>query len=182
MAKEDKAADAGEAPKKSKKLLIIIVAVLLVVLIGGGAGAFLLLKKSDHADEEEVVVEKEKPRKKKGEKEAPPVFVPMEPPYTVNLAAEEGSAGDQYLQVSLSLHLEDALAAEGLKAYTPKLRNQVMILLSSKKASELLKPEGKAELAAQIREEINTVIEPPTKGKKAEYPVLEVLFTSFIIQ
>lgn len=182
MAKEEKPVEGGDAPKKSKKLLIIILA-LLVVVLGGGVGALLLLKKSEPVDEEEVVVEKEKPKKKKkGEKEPPPVFVAMDPPFTVNLAPGPQGGGDQYLQVALSLQVEDAAAGESMKAYTPKLRNKIMLLLSSKTAAELLTTEGKAKLAGEIREEINMVLDPPPKGKKAEFPVIDVLFTSFIIQ
>jgi flagellar FliL protein len=59
-----------------------------------------------------------------------------------------------------------------------------MLILSSKKASELAPREGKEALAEEIRESINGVIgETPTKGKKAaDEPIKEVLFTSFIIQ
>lgn len=177
MAKEEKAAEGAEAPpKKSKKLLIIIVAAVLVLVLGGGA-AFYLLKKGDHADDEEVATEKEaKPKKKKGEHEAPPVFIAMEP-FTVNLVPE---TGDQYLQVTLSLEAEDAGVGEKLKAYTPKLRNRIMLLLSDKKPSELAPREGKEALAVELRDAINTII--ATDAKKGEGPVKEVLFTSFIIQ
>ena len=69
----------------------------------------------------------------------------------------------------------------------PKIRNNIMLLLSSKKASELLPKEGKENLAEALKEEINDIIEPPKKNKKGEKissegPVKSVLFTSFIIQ
>lgn len=188
MAKEAKPAEDGaaEAPKKSKKLLIIILAVVLVVVLGGGAAAFMLLKKGDHADDEEAAEETVKPKekkKKKGDKEAPPVFVNLDP-FTVNLVPE---TGDQYLQVILSMELEDATAEPALKAQMPKIRNNITLLLSSKKASELMPKEGKEKLAENLKDEINSVIEPPTRNKKGELimpegPVKSVLFTSFIIQ
>lgn len=188
MAKEAKPAEDGaaEAPKKSKKLLIIILAVVLVVVLGGGAAAFMLLKKGDHADDEEAAEETVKPKekkKKKGDKEAPPVFVNLDP-FTVNLVPE---TGDQYLQVILSMELEDATAEPALKTQMPKIRNNITLLLSSKKASELMPKEGKEKLAENLKDEINSVIEPPTRNKKGELimpegPVKSVLFTSFIIQ
>lgn len=183
MAKDAKAAVEGAeaAPKKSKKLLIIILAVVLLVVLGGGA-AFMLLKKGDH---EEVAEETAKPKKKdkKKDAQAAPVFVNMEP-FTVNLVPE---TGDQYLQVVLSLEIEDAAADAALKAVMPKIRNNITLLLSSKKASELLPKEGKEQLAEALKDEINGVIEPPKKNKKGEVvppegPVKSVLFTSFIIQ
>lgn len=182
MAKEEKAADSVEAapPKKSKKLLIIIVAaVLFVVLVGGGAAFFLLKKGSENPDDEEVAVEKES--KKKGGKDAIPVYIPMDA-FTVNLVPE---TGDQYLQVTINVEAVDAAVGEKLKVHMPKLRNKIMLILSSKKASELAPREGKEQLAEEIKDSINSVIggEAPAKGKKAaEDPIKEVLFTSFIIQ
>ncbi len=189
MAKDAKPAEEGaEAPKKSKKLLIIIVAVVLLLVLGGGAAFFLLKKGDDHADDEEVAEETDKPAKKdkkdkKKEHEVPPVFVNLEP-FTVNLVPE---TGDQYLQVVLSLELDDPLSDPVLKAQMPKIRNNITLLLSSKKASELMPKEGKEHLAEDLKDEINSVIEPPKKNKKGELimpegPVKSVLFTSFIIQ
>ena len=105
-------------------------------------------------------------------------------PFTVNLVPE---TGDQYLQVALSLELEDIVEEPALKAVMPKIRNNITLLLSSKKASELMPKEGKEQLAESLRDEINSVIEPPKKNKKGELvmpegPVKSVLFTSFIIQ
>ena len=56
---------------------------------------------------------------------------------------------------------------EGIaKAVMPKIRNNITLLLSSKKASELLPKEGKEQLAEALKDEINGVIEPPKKNKK----------------
>lgn len=188
MAKDAKPAEEGvEAPpKKSKKLLIIILVAVLVVVLAGGGAAFFLLKKSDHAEDEETAEETAKPAKKKDkkkEKEAPPIFINLEP-FTVNLIPE---TGDQYLQVVLALELEDPTAEGDLKVRMPKVRNNITLLLSGKKASELLPKEGKEKLAENLKDEINAVIDPPAKGKKSEAapstgPVKSVLFTSFIIQ
>jgi flagellar FliL protein len=184
MAKDAKPAeDSGgtPAPKKSKKLLIIIIAVVVLVLGIGGAAAFLLMgKNADHGDEEEAATEKSKPasKKKKGEKEAPPAYVALEA-FTVNLIPE---AGDQFLQLIISVEVPDVKYADELKVYMPKLRNNIMLLLSDKKASQLITKEGKELLAAELRDQMNVVLDPTSKGKKAEGPIREVLFTSFIIQ
>jgi flagellar FliL protein len=71
-------------------------------------------------------------------------------------------------------------SGEQIKAYTPKIRNNVMLLLSTKKASELLTKEGKEKLAGEIRDQMNQVLAPNAKGY--DVPIREVLFTSFIIQ
>lgn len=175
MAKDAKnAAPTGgeEKPKSKGKLIIIIVAILVVVLAGGGAAAFFLLKNND-ADSEESAADQ--PKKKKEGAHAAPTYVSLDR-FTVNLVPE---TGDQYLQVEVSVELEDLAAGEKLKLHMPKLRNQVMLLLSSKKASELNSKEGKEQLAKDMSDQMNQVLEPGGKGKG---PVKEVLFTSFIIQ
>ena len=190
MAKDAKPAEEGaEAPpKKSKKLLIIIIAVVLVIVLAGGGAAFFLLKSSDHPDDEEAAEEthkgkdKEKDKKKKDPK-ALPGFIALEP-FTVNLLPE---AGDQYLQLIMTVEIEDAKEEGTVKQHMPKIRNNITLLLTGKKASELLTKAGKQKLAEELKDEVNTAIEPPTKTKKGELimpdgPVKAVLFTSFIIQ
>ncbi|MDR1935664.1 MAG: flagellar basal body-associated protein FliL [Candidatus Accumulibacter sp.] len=178
MAKEAKPVVAAEAaPKKSgKKLLIVIIVLLLFVIVAGGAGALLLMNRqhAEDADEEEVVEPVK--TKKKSSKPSPPVYVAMDA-FTVNLVPE---SGDQFIQVILSVEVVDAESGEQIKVYTPKIRNNVMLLLSSKKASELLTKEGKEKLAEEIRDQMNQVLDPRARGDDA--PVKEVLFTSFIIQ
>jgi flagellar FliL protein len=185
MSKDAKpAAEGAEAPKKSKKLLIIIVAVVLVLVLAGGGAAYMLLKKDPASDDDEAAEETAKPKKKdkKGEA-APSVFLNLEP-FTVNLIPE---TGDQYLQVILSLEIQDATVEPLLKGQMPKIRNNIMLLLSSQKASGLLPKEGKEKLAEELKSEINNIIAPPKKNKKGQPietdgPVKAVLFTSFIIQ
>lgn len=168
------AAEGEQAPKKKGKLLIIIIAA--VVLLGAiGGGALFMLKSSNHDDEEEVATDAPKAKKKSG-KEAPPVYVALEN-FTVNLMPDQG---EQYLQVAVSVELTDAAVGEQIKLHMPKLRNKVMLLLSSKKASDLASKEGKEGLAEEIRQQMNEVLEPASKGKDG--PIREVLFTSFIIQ
>jgi flagellar FliL protein len=180
MAKDAKPAaeaPAAAAPKKSKKLLIIIAAALvLLLLLGGGAAYFMLKGDAQDTEEGEVAAEKPKAEKKKGAKEAPPVFVALDQ-FTVNLAPEDG---DQFLQIMISVEVDDVLVGEKLKSYTPKLRNNVMMLLSAKKASELITKEGKETLAKEIHALINQILEPGAKPGVG--PVKDVLFTAFIIQ
>lgn len=189
MAKDAKPVEEGSEapPKKSKKLLIIILAVVLLIVLAGGGAAFFLLKKSDNPDDEEVAEEshkpKEKDKKKKKDPKALPVFIALEP-FTVNLLPENG---DQYLQVILSAEVEDAHEEGAVKQQMPKIRNNITMLLSSKKPSELMTKEGKEKLSDELKDEINSAIEPPTRTKKGELimpdgPVKNVLFTSFIIQ
>ena len=188
MAKEEKAAEGAQAdaaPKKSKKLLIIIVAAVLVVVLAGGGAAFFLLKKSDepHDDEEVAAADRDAKGKKKGEKEVPPVFVPLEP-FTSNLVQE---TGDQYLAVTLQVRVEDPATAEKLKQYMPVVRHEVLLLISTKRPSELNTTEGRQLFFDEVRDKLNSILEPspPARGKKQavpDGPIKAVLATQFIVQ
>lgn len=179
MAKDAKReAQATEAaPKKSRKLLIIVAAALVLALLIGGAGAFFLFGGHDAEGDadEEVAIVTDSPKKREGKK-APPIYLALDT-FTVNLVPENG---EQFLQLAISVEVAGTDVGEKLKSYTPKLRNNIMMLVSSKRASELLTKEGKETLAGEIRDLMNQILEP--KAKKADAPIREVLFTSFIIQ
>lgn len=141
-AKEEAAAP---APNKSKKLLIIIIAVLVLV-IAGGAGWYFTKGKApaDHAAEQQAKVEPPKQ----------PKFVTLEP-FTVNLQREEG---DQYLQIGITLKILEPEWEEKIKAVLPEIRSKLLLLLSSKRASELSSGDGKKKLANEIITETNAIL------------------------
>jgi flagellar FliL protein len=165
MAKaETPAEQGGNAAAGKKKLLIIIVAAVVLVLVAGGAALLLLGGKPAAQSEEEEQVEQVE--------EKMPIYERLET-FTVNLADQES-----YLQVEISLKLADVKVQEQLKQRMPEVRDVLLRVLSSKTAEELMTPEGKAELAKEVRKEVNGVI----GAKKADKGVKDVLFTSFIIQ
>ena len=173
MAKDAKAetdaTDVAPPKKKSKKLLIIVIILLVVLLLLGGGVALLIMKKNSAGAEDGAAQEHAAVVEKAG----PPVYAALDT-FTVNLI------GDQFLQLVLSVEVTDVHAGDQLKTYSPKLRNNIMLLLSGKQAAELMTKEGKETLANEIRALMNAVLEP--SAKPGEGPVKEVLFTSFIIQ
>lgn len=184
MAKDEKpaVADAAAVPaKKNKKLLIISIVALLLVLGLVGAGALVLLKPApeyDEADGDGAVESTRPAKKKKVARDGPPIYVTLDT-FTVNLVPEDG---DHFLQLILSVEVHDDTAGDQIKAYMPKLRNDLTLLLSSKKASELINTEGKERLALEIKKQMNAVLGPASRQRSDDSPIREVLFTSFIIQ
>jgi flagellar FliL protein len=158
------APEAVEAPKKSNKKLILIAVAALILLGGGGGAAWFLMPHGGTAA----------PAAAKAEPAKLPVFVVMEP-FTVNLQSE---TGDQFLQISLTLQVPDAIQEELLKTYMPQLRSRLLLLLSSKKASEISSVEGKKKLNEEIIATVNQPFSP--NGKPQE--VSNVFPTSFVIQ
>jgi flagellar protein FliL len=177
-------------PAKGKKKLILIIAaaVLLVLVLGGGGAAFWLLgnKKPDATEESAEAndppaeqVAEVKAKKHRDDKKHAPVFLPLDM-FTVNLADREA---ERYAQVGITLELADTKASDQLKAYMPAVRNDILMLLAHKKASDLQDRAGKLELAREVR---RAAMKPLTDDEDSEpdddAPVRAVHFSSFIIQ
>lgn len=199
MAAKPEAVDAEEAvkaPVKSKKMLIIIVGAVLVLALGG-AGAFFYISKqrAAAAAEEGDDAAPGKSAAHAGPK-VPPAYLPLDN-MVVNLA---DPGGERVAQVGITLEVVDAHAADTIKAFLPTIRSGILMLISQRTAEELLKPEGKQQLAKDILRETTLPFgggdavahdegATPAKKKKttaksdhAEYPVVSVLFSSFIVQ
>lgn len=180
--KEDPKAAAAGAPAPAggnKKLMIIVIVLLVLVLAAvGGLGAYLFLGQK-HAAEAAAggahgaAAEQEKEPKKKEKKEGPPIFEKVEP-FVVNLS---GGPTAPMLQLEMQAELVDEGAKTNFKAYMPKIRSAVILLLSSKSEEDVASAEGKVKLRAQIKRIMNESMDAAE-----EEPVDSVLFTSFIIQ
>lgn len=104
-------------------------------------------------------------------KEGESAYIKLEP-FTVNLAGLT-----QYLQVELALQAGSPEVGATIANLKPKVRHEMILLLSSQEAAQILTPEGKVKLAADIRHAINDAIDMPGK-----HGVTGVLFVSFIVQ
>jgi flagellar FliL protein len=169
---ESKPEAAAPAGGGSKKKLVIIVAGVLVLALAGGGGAWFMLKgdSEEHAEETSKTAKKAKKAKPAG----PPVYIPVDQ-FTVNLQPENG---EQYLQLAVTLQASSLEESEVIKTNMPKLRSRILLLLSSKHASEINTPEGKQQLSKEIMEAVNQPFDHDGQAQE----VSEVLFTAFIIQ
>jgi flagellar protein FliL len=187
------AAVEGAAPVKSgKKKLIIVLAAVLLLLAAAGGGVVFWLKAKAHAAQlaEEEEGGAEAPGKKaeaKRDPKAVPVFVPLDN-FTVNLADREA---DRYAQIGISLELNDPKAGERIKLFMPAIRNNILMVLAHKRASDLLERSGKEKLAQEVLRETERALglEPQVPGATAKKgaeeeprPVRAVHFSNFIIQ
>ncbi|PZO14767.1 MAG: flagellar basal body protein FliL [Burkholderiales bacterium] len=181
----------AEAPKKkSKKLLFIIVGVVLLALIGAGAALFIMKKNAaaandEYADDEPVAHVAKDPKHA-------PVFLPLEN-MVVNLA---DAGGTRFIQLGLTLQLQDAKTESDVKTYMPSIRSDILMLISQRTADEMLQIQGKEKLANDIIAAISKEMgyegsdhaeaeDATAKKKKAKAPpnpVQAVLFSSLIVQ
>lgn len=174
------AEQAAEKPAGGKKMMVIIIAaVLVLVLVVGGVVAFLLLRgggEEAHAEQEvtkEEPQKKEKKKKKKDKEEghAAPIFEKLET-FTVNLSGSENM-----LQVELHLELPDEKMKETLKSFMPKVRNDINLLLRSKKLDDLRSDEGTRKLIDELKETVNKSMDV-----EEDEGVQSVAISSMIVQ
>lgn len=93
-------------------------------------------------------------------------------PFIVNL-----SGFDRYLQTTVTLQVASGEIAEKIKVLMPMIRHGLIIILSSKEASQLQTSEGKREVMDEIREKVNQVLDV-----KEHDGVSDIFFENFIIQ
>jgi flagellar protein FliL len=184
--------ESAPAPKKSKKLLFILIGVVVLALLGGG-GALYVIKKNAAAaaadGEEEVAADAHHDAHK-----TPPTFLPLDS-MVVNLA---DPGGNRFVQMVVTLQLQDAKTGDDIKIYMPTIRNSILMLVSQLSSEQILLIKGKEKLANDIVREISHIMgyeldeehadAEDDKGSKKKRrrappnPIQGVLFSSFIVQ
>ncbi len=144
-AKPATAQTSNAPPAGNSKKMLMIILVSLLLASGGGLAYWLLkpahpAKPADAAQEALPVVE--------------PKFVELGT-FTANLIHEEG---DRYLQVAISLKLNNPNLEEKIKASKPEIMHRVNMALQSKRPSELATIVGKEKLAAEIKAQVEYVL------------------------
>ncbi len=162
-----------DAPKKKKLGLIkwVVLAVVILALAGGGYFAYMKFFATPKAPTEEGAKPKDgeapaAPGEVKGYKD----LVTL-PTFVVNLA---DPLGRRYLKLTMDVEVSDEKAAMDLKSNESKIRDAVILLLSSKSFQELSTIESKILLKRQIVERLNQVLGGPK--------VLRVFFTEMVVQ
>lgn len=163
----------GEGKKKGSKLKLIIILVITLAVLGGGGFAawkFFLQPKGGAHEGGNATGQGE--GNKTGEAQQPKggQLVTLEP-FVVNLSEPMGR---RYLKATLDVEVADAAAAAELTAAKPKVKDTLLLLLSSKNFAEISSMDKKIELKNEIVNRLNQII---GKGK-----VRNVYFTEFVVQ
>jgi len=163
MAPEETVAATQAAPQKSKKTLVIGAAIGFLVL--ASINGLLVWKVLSHDSADAGVVEE----KVEAVEEQEGLMHRLDP-FIVNLFDERGV---RYLKVRLDIEVWDATEEE-IQKKTPKIRDSLIVLLSSKKYEEIGSLEGKARLREEILFRLNRIL--------GEGKAKEVYFTDFVVQ
>lgn len=162
MAREEKEEQAVEQvpPKKTlpiKKIIIIGVAVLVVVTAGVVGSIYYkkMFSKKESTEQQAVVG----------------AIWPMDP-FIVNI--QDQGTTDRYLKIIIELDISDKNCIPELNQLKPKLRDNVLDLLSSKSYKDIMDISGKQRLREELMLRMNSFL---TGGK-----ITKVYFTEFVVQ
>lgn len=172
MAKDDDELELSSDGAKSggkKTLLLIVVGVVL--LIGLSVGLTLFLTGALDGQDEEAVTEEAAAEPA----EQPPLYLDLTPEFIVNFEDQNRVA---YLQLDLQVMTRDAEVLKALETHKPRVRAELLMLLSTQKFEALRTREGKEKLAEDIKSSLNEILKKETGKEGLE----EVYFTSFIMQ
>ncbi len=202
MAKDDKEQEQEQKPKKGK-LKIIIILIIILLLLGGGAGVFWWFNLRTPTDampnvnqggtaqnmqtsQNDQNIQQEQNNQESnvntdnnaGNNNNPDANLPQTsmnivniPNLTVNLADKEPI---RYLKLGMDVELTTPQAAKNLQGQIAKVRDAIIITLSSKYYNELSTTAGKLKIKNEISSRLNQIIGAPR--------VVQIYFTQFVVQ
>ena len=181
-------------PKKSKLILLIILTVAVLALTGGGYFVYTKFLAAPHPPategeahagkeekkpekkEEKKKEEKKEEKKKEGGKEGKGKEAEVTnmfdlEPFIVNLSDPKGK---RYLKLKITLELESPEENEKAKLAVPKMRDMVIMVLTSLTFEEVMTPEGKIRVHDELLERFNQIMKPDR--------ITNIYFTDFVVQ
>lgn len=197
MAKEQTEEQVQEQPKKKSKLKILIILFILLMLILGGAATYWWLNLRDPAE----LIKPEPTQTPAAEQPAPAdaqtqdpqqqkmlaenisnlreqIMTPQKtllnivtiPTVTINLADKDNI---RYLKIGFDIEVSTEDAKKALEEQKARIRDSIIILLSSKTYAELSTTEGKLKVKNEISTRLNQILGVPR--------VVQIYFNEFVI-
>jgi len=167
-------ADDDGKPKKKGKLKWFLLIFFLLLLLGGGAGAwyyfFSDLPGSKLAAQDATDGGVAAPKAVKTPA-VPNLLTAMLDTFLVNLA---DPLGKRYIKVTFEVEMSGPEVAEELIRQKPKIRDSIIMLLSSKTYADLMPAEAKLDLKNEVTNRLNQILGGPK--------ITRVFLTEMIIQ
>ena len=164
--------DIATTPKKSSKLKWILLIFFIFIIGGSGAGAwyyfFSDLPGSKNAPASGSKTAPAATAKKKTEEALQTTVLDS---FIVNLA---DPLGKRYINVTFEVEVTSPEVVQELAQQKPKIRDSIIMLLSSKSYADLMPPESKLALKTEVINRLNQIL----GGSK----VSRVFFTHMVIQ
>ena len=174
MAEDNSAQAVSSAVSESKgqKPTLYIILAIINMLVVAGVGAMLWMGKKQQEKEVGIddVIKGEKVTQEEEAKSKDFIgnLIPLET-FLVNLS---GSRGRKLLKINMELEVEGEEVQLEVDQLKPKIRDIIIVILSSKSYSQVSTKDGKDSLRAEIRDQVNLFL---TKGQ-----IKRVYFTELI--
>jgi len=153
----------------SNKLVIILIGVLFVLVLAMGGGMFMIWNKLAAVSAQ--VTPANDPNGEKAKPEQMGKVVSLDT-FIVNLA---DPGANRYLRVTMDLEVTGGKAAEeDLTRRTSQLRDAVLMILPTKRFSDIISTEGKSALRDELLGALN--------GLLAAGKISRIYFKEFVIQ
>ena len=163
----------------SNKVLLILMGLVLVLVLGMGGGMFMIWTKLSAVSQKAVVPEtgaEAVPDKTKPEDIGAVVSIDT---FIVNLA---DPGGNRYLRITMDLELAGKpadksagkTAGDELSKRMPQIRDAILMILSTKRYTDISTTEGKTALREEILNAAN--------GLLASSQISRIYFKEFVIQ
>jgi len=162
---DSKVAEGCAEPKKKSKLGLLLVLGTVFLLSAGGFYAYTAI----WAPEPQTGGEKSGVKPEQLTEAVGEMFT-LEP-FVVNLSDPQGK---RYLKLTVSMELESKEAVGKATKLVPKLRDMVIILLTSLTFEEVMTPEGKMQIRDELLARFNQILRPDR--------VRNIYFTDFVVQ
>lgn len=176
----------GKTKKRSGlKIFIILLVLLLFLGVIAGISWWLFLRSGatfkhlleegsnlETSQEQSDNVNKKEGGKGSSSTDPKPVLKPVSlPSITVNLS---DSSESKYLRIGMDVELSSEEAITNLLTQSARVRDAIILLLSSKTSDELVSAEGKVLLKNEVASRLNQILGEPK--------VVRIYFTDFVIQ
>lgn len=163
--------DQEQAQKKKKGWLKWILLLVIILVLGGGGYYAYNKYFASSPDQDNNNATTEQASAKQEEADSSNSQMISIDPFVVNLA---DPLGKRFLKVALDLEVKNSKVASEVDQNMPKIKDSLLLLLSSKSYSQLASMEKKILLKREIIKRLNQIL-----GKSK---VLAVYFTEFVIQ
>jgi flagellar FliL protein len=165
---ESASSSSGSGQKPT--LFIILAVVNMLVVVGVGMMLWMGQKKKEAQVGIDDVVQGEHDtmKEEEGKQEFIGKLIPLET-FLVNLS---GQRGRKLVKIDMELEVNNDEVQEEIDQIKPKIRDMIIIILSSKTYAQVSTKEGKETLREEIRDQVNLFL---TKGQ-----ITKVYFPEFI--
>lgn len=157
----------------STKMLVIIIGVVVLLLGMMGGGFFLMWTKMNTTLAQVQMQNTDANATEASEQvEEAPILPTFKMDTLIVNLADQG--GKRYLRITMELELSAPEVIEEINLRMPQLRDTILMVLPSKKYSDISGTEGKIALRDELIAKINTILKKGT--------VTTIYFTEFVVQ